>query len=444
MHVVHRLAAFSTRGAFSSQKQNIGTQMKKYIPAVAIAAVVTLSAAAYFGGVFQRELPSNLGPAEVVAMPKILLLPAESNECQRRRVLDGMGGAVDNVDMTNGFTKVVEYVKLPRITREIVYYPAPEHKDCDAFTKDAATLHGPLFMENERDASGFRPLRERKYSIDGKLVSAGNQIDKGERFQTDFYAATGLTVRSETYNLVTKAVESETLYRPDGTALVRQAVKPSETSFTKEHFTEDGKVVAWKEARSYGSYEITLMYQDGKPRVKATRGINSLTMHEYRPDGTDSLSVQQWEYSTDITVYNEAGKRILDKKWKIDDKAPKDANGKPNMYVSHAIEVNETGKQIRRYDFRPDGTIETVTVHKDGEFWKNRVEYTLDSNGRVISSKPFDDKGDVMKVVAYAKDPGLRFNVPVSYKAMPQYSVPAGIKDHDEKMASEIQYHGGM
>ncbi len=417
--------------------------MKRYLPAIAIATVVSLSAAAYFGGMFQRELPSDLGTTEVIAMPKILLLPAEANECQRRRVLDGMGGAVDNIDMKDGYTKVVEFAKLPRISREIVYYPAPEHKDCEAFAKDEDTVRGPLFMENVRDASGFRPLRERKYSADGKLLSAGNQIDKGERFQTDFFAATGLTVRSETYNLAKKEVESETLYRLDGTALVRQSIKPSESSFTKEHFMEDGKAIAWMEVRTYGGYEITLMYQDGKPRVKATRGINSLSMRQYRPNGTDELLVQEWQFATDVTIYNEAGKQTLQTKWKVDNDAPKDASGKPKMYLSHVIEVNEQGRNLRRFDFRTDGTIETVTVHKDAEFWKNRVEYTLDKSGRVISSKPFDEKGDVMPVVTYAKDPGLRFTVPTSYKAIPQYTVLAGIKAHDEKMANEV-YHGGM
>lgn len=418
--------------------------MKRYLPAIAIATVVSLSATAYFGGMFQRELPSDLGTTEVVAMPKILLLPAEANECQRRRVLDGMGGAVDNIDMKDGYTKVVEFAQLPRISREIVYYPAPDHKDCDAFTKDAATVHGPLFMDNQRDASGFRPVRERKYSVDGKLISAGNLLDNGERFQTDFFAATGLTVRSETYNLVTKAVETETLYRPDGTALVRQVPKPTETSFTKEHFTEDGKSVARKEVRTYGSYEITLMYQDGKPRVKATRGINSLSIREFRPNGTDKYLVQEWQYATDVTIYNEAGKQILQTKWKTDNDGPKDASGNHKQYLSHVIEVNEQGRNLRRFDFRKDGSIETVTVHKDAEFWKNRVEYTLDKSGRVISSKPFDEKGDVMPVVTYANDPGLRFTVPASYRAIPQYTVPAGIKAHDEKMSTEVYHHGGM
>jgi len=58
--------------------------MNKLIAPIAIAVVLSVSAAAYFSGVLQQNLPANLSHNEIGALPKILLLPANFKECQCR------------------------------------------------------------------------------------------------------------------------------------------------------------------------------------------------------------------------------------------------------------------------------------------------------------------------------------------------------------------------
>lgn len=437
--------------------------------AVAIASALLVGLAVHFSGVFERDISvtfasatGNISVDSAAArsqshndsLARILLLPADKNECQRRRVLDEKGGAVDDIDLTNGSTRVVEYKKLPNIYRETTYYPAADFKDCESFAKSAAVVlsaenpgatlaaipvtRGQLLSEIERDATGLKPVRERRYAADGKLTSQGNLTEGGAKFQTDHFGATGLVARSETYNLVTKAVESETLYR-DGVRYLRQAPNPLPNNFVKEYFSADGKVVTWKETRSYGYYGITRMYADGTPKTEATRGVNYTTLREYRPDGTSDRLIEDWQYTTDVTLYNAAGKPKLETKWKTDSKGPFDADGKPRRYLAFITETNDEGKALRRFDFRKDGTLETVTVFKEAQMYKDRVEYNLDPTGkRVVSMKPFDGKGDVMPLVVYTSDPGIGFDVDKALLAVPDRKLPEGLFDYDSTVTNEV------
>ena len=78
---------------------------KLILSAAALAVVAGLASATYMSGMFNKDITVSFTSAEV-AMPKILLLPAAGGECQRRRVLDDFGGAIDNIDLTDGKTKL--------------------------------------------------------------------------------------------------------------------------------------------------------------------------------------------------------------------------------------------------------------------------------------------------------------------------------------------------
>ena len=420
---------------------------KLILPAAALAVVACLASAAYVSGMFNQDITVSFASAEV-AMPKILLLPAESNECQRRRVLDDFGGAVDNIDMVDGKTKVVVFQRLPLIHSESTYYPVSDRKDCESFAKDGPTTvskHGQLFTAIERDATGLKPVRERKYSPDGTLVSAGNLVDGGNKFQTDFFNAAGLTTRSETYNLTSKILESETLYRPDGTALVRQGFNQTETSFKREHFSADGTVVVSKEDRGYGHYGLSEMYPNGKPRVDATRGIGYTYLKFYRPDGTDELQVQMWsDRSITVNNYDSAGKPYLETRWRESKSGPVDGNGYRPMVLWRVIETNDKGRPVREVDLRPDRTIEKVTVYKNFEYVNGRLEYSFNASGQAISYKARDDNGKELPEVILKPGSGPSFTVPDSYHVLKPFSMPEGINKYDDKISKEIQYHGGM
>jgi len=420
---------------------------KLILTATAVAVVAGLASAAYVSGVFDKNITVSFASDEV-AMPKILLLPAESNECQRRRVLDDFGGAIDNIDMIDGKTKVVVYQRLPLIHSETTYYPVSDRKDCESFAKDGAinvSKHGQLFTSIERDATGLKPVRERKYSPDGKLVSAGNLVDGGNKFQTDFVSAAGLTTRSETYNLTSKTLESETLYRPDGTALVRQGFNQTETSFNREHFSADGKVVVSKEDRGYGHYGLSEMYPDGKPHIEASRSIGYTHLKLYRPDGTDEIRVQMWsDRSISVNHYDEAGKPYLETRWRESKSGPVDGNGYRPMVLWRFTETNDKGRPVREVDLRPDRTIEKVTVYKNFEYLNGRQEYTFNASGQAVSLKARDDNGKELPEVILTPGAGPSFTVPDSYYVFKPFSLPAGIDKYDEKISKEIQYHGGM
>lgn len=424
--------------------------MRKLIVSAAALAVVSLAtvlaSAAYMSGMFTKDITVSFTSAEV-AMPKILLLPAAGGECQRRRVLDDFGGAIDNIDLTDGKTRVVVFKRLPLIHSETTYYPVSDRTNCESFAKDGpvtVSKHGPLFTTVERDITGRKPVRERKYDLDGKLVSAGNLVENGSKFQTDFFSTAGLTTRSETYNLTSNSVESETLYRPDGTALVRQALNPTDTSFTREHFSADGQVVVSKETRSYGNYTMAEMYANGKPHFEASRGIQYTSLKFHRPDGSDELQVQMWSNrSITFNHYNEAGKPYLETRWMESKSGPVDGNGYRTMTLVKSIETNDKGRHIREFDLRPDGTIEKVTLYKNDEYLKGRIEYTVNKQGQTVSYKARDEEGKELPEVIVAPGAGPNFTVPASHRVLTQFSVPAGINKYDDKIATE-QYHGGM
>ncbi|MDP3507126.1 MAG: hypothetical protein Q8T09_03975 [Candidatus Melainabacteria bacterium] len=421
--------------------------MRKYIlPAAALAVVAGLTSLAYVNGMFNKDITVSFAPAEV-AMPKILLLPAAVGECQRRRVLDDFGGAIDNIDLVDGKTKVVVFKRLPLIHSETTYYPSSSDRtNCESFAKDGpvtVSQHGPVYTAIERDATGFKPVRERKYDLDGKLVSAGNLIEDGSKFQTDFFSTAGLTTRSETYNLTSNSVESETLYRPDGTALVRQALKPSETDFKREHFSADGQVVVSKESRSYGNYSISEMYANGKPRVDASRGQGYTSLKFYRQSGTEELQVHLWsDRSITFKHYNEDGKPYLETRWVESKSGPVDGKGYRPLNLVKFIETNEAGRHIREFNIRPDGTIEKVTLYKNDEYLKGRIEYAFNKQGQVVSYKARDEEGEQLPEVIVAPGSGPNFTVPASHQVLTQFSIPAGIDKYDDKIATEV-YHGG-
>lgn len=440
--------------------------MRKLIISAFCGAAIALGAVAYLnigqGGsteVFTRvELDGS-------TMPKILLLSAENNECQRRRVLDGKGGATDQVDLVDGSTKVVVFKALPRIFQETVYYPAPSVTGCDSFVKagdklagEAATgapmatgastavsARGPIKSFSERDSTGFSPVREYKYALDGTKVSNGFLIEKGTRFQTDLFTAAGLHSRSEIYNLVTRAPEAEILYRADGTALLKQGLGDTASNFNRDHYSADGKYVAWKEARTYGSYRMTVNWPNGNMRFETSRGHTTYTfVKEYRENGTPLKQVQLWDgNSVDIAIYNESGKPMLETKWRVDKSLPRDQFGNPGMRLTSVLEVNEENRPIRRFEFGPKGNLALVTLHKDNEYYKNKVEHTLDESGRVVSTKVYNAEGSPQQPIVHATDPGYRFTVPAAYFVNPGYEVPKGVYAHDEELLTEQPYHPG-
>ncbi len=420
---------------------------KLILTAAAIAVVAGLASAAYVSGMFQKDISVSFN-STAVDMPKILLVPSAAGECQRRRVLDDFGGATDNVDLVDGKTRVVVFKRLPVIHSETTYYPVSDRKDCESFSKDGPVTegrHGQLFTSIERDNTGRKPVRERTYSPDGKLVSAGNLVENGGKFQTDTISLAGLITRSETYNLTSNSIESETLYRPDGTALVRQALKPTETSFTKEHFSADGKVVVMKESRSYGNYNMSKMYPDGKPQFEAYRGIDYTNLKFFRTDGTAELQVQLWSFrSITFNHFNAAGMPDHETRWTESKSGTLDSNGYKPLVLTKFIETNEQGKPIREVDLRADGTVEKATVFKNGEYYHNRVEYVVNPQGQAISYKARDNEGNLVPEVILTPGTGPTFTVPDAYRVLTPFSVPAGLDRYDDKIVKEIPYHPGM
>ena len=409
--------------------------------AAALAVVASLVAVAYERGMFEKDISVSFGSV-AVAMPKILLLPAESKECQRRRTTDDFGGSVDNIDMFDGSTKVIVYKLLPNINSVTAYYPAEGFSNCESFAKGDMVNHnhGQLASLEERDLTGRYPLRYREYNPQGKLVKAANLIEGGKKYQTDYLNVAGLITRSETYDLVGNRKESDTSYRPDGTRLLRQSATASESSFEREHFSADGATLVMKESRSYGHYSLSLMHENGNAKVSGIRAIGLSELMYFRPDGTLELLVKLLPgRSVSIKQYDTAAKKFLESTWQEGKVGQPDANGYRPMVLARVNEVNSEGRATREFVLRPDGTLEKVIFYKNSAYFEVVIEYKCDEHGNVISSKANDKDGKALPEVNYSTAKGSVpvFTVPQSYLAQPQFAVPASLSKYDAQIAEE-------
>ena len=417
--------------------------MRKLLSITAASAIVaSLISVAYMQGMFDKHISVSFNSA-AVDMPKILLLPADSKECQRRRTLDDFGGAIDNVDMSDGSTKVIVYKRLPNIKSVTAYYPAAGYENCESFAKHGPqnlNNHGQMATLDERDHTGLKPLRTRQYNRQGHLERAGNLIEGGTKFQTDFLNLAGLPTRSETYDLVKKRNESETSYRADGTRLMRQTLLSTETSFYREHFSADGKSLVMKEDRSYGHYGMSLMHPNGQTKVSALQSIDVSELNFFRTDGTIELQVKLLSARTvRFKHFDKAGQKQLESIWREGEVGTPDANGYLPLVLWGINEVNSEGRATREFVYRPDGTLEKVTFYKNSDYYEVSAEYKCDDQGKVISSQTVDNDGNKLPEVVYGADEPNRptFTVPSSYLAQPQFTVPAGFSKYDSEIAGE-------
>ncbi|CAN5233837.1 hypothetical protein BH11CYA1_BH11CYA1_35910 [soil metagenome] len=415
---------------------------KLLIIATALAVLVCLTATAYLHGMFDKDIPVKFG-SSAVAMPKILLLSADSKECQRRRTLDDLGGAVDNIDMFDGSTKVIVYKLLPLINSEAAYYPAEGYSNCESFAKEGPAnrnQHGQLATLDERDQTGRNPLRYRQYNPQGKLVKAANLIEAGKKYQTDYFNLAGLITRSETFDLVGGHNESETSYRADGTRLMRQSVQSSESSFNREHFSADGKTLVMQESRSYGHYSLAIMYDNGNSKVSGQRAIGLSELMYFRPDGTLELLVKlHFGRTVSFKQYDKNAKKYLESTWQETKDGQPDANGYRPMVLTRVNEVNAEGRATREFVFRPDGTQEKVTFYKNSAYFEVEIEYKCDDHGNVISSQANNSDGKALPAVIYSTADGSIpvFTVPPSYLVQPQFTVPPTLNKYDAQIDSE-------
>lgn len=417
--------------------------MRKLLSLTAASALVaSLISVAYVNGVFDRDISVSFDSA-AIDMPKILLLPADSKECQRRRTLDDFGGAIDNIDMSDGSTKVIVYNRLPKIKSVTAYYPAAGYESCESFAKQGPqnlNNHGQMATLDERDHTSLKPERTRQYNRQGHLERAGNLIEGGTKFQTDFFNLAGLITRSETYALVKKRNESETSYRADGTRLMRQTLPSTETSFYREHFSADGKILVMKEDRSYGHYGLSLMHPNGQTNVSALKSISVSELNYFRTDGTIELQVKLFSgRMVSFKHFDQAGKKQLDSTWREGTVGTPDANGYRPLVLWRINEVNSEGRATREFVYRPDGTLEKVTFYKNSNYFEVSAEYKCDDQGKVISSQAADKDGNKLPEIVYGADEPNRptFTMPTSYFAQPQFTVPAGFSKYDSQIAEE-------
>lgn len=417
--------------------------MHRYlVPATAIAALAIAALGAY-----QLAAPSV---PEVVfrnaALPKMLLPDAKNHECRRFRTEDGKGGAVDLVDMDNGFTKKVFFKVLPRVEREETYYPAsPQITDCDSFVPAygaQASAQGPLFKESQRTADGKRPVYERQWSPEHKLQSEGKLLADANKFETKHFNDAGMVDSSKVFDLLRNRPESESYYNDRGLKTQTRFVTMSPLYFADYFYAEDGVTVAWKDDRSFGSYTIDLLYGDGvTTKLEAKRMPYNTTYTEFRPDGSKSRMIRVMDNNfVDVVYYDNDGKSFQTVRFEgrqVNGKAVLDAAGKPVLEILSLSLIDDKDNPSRVYTFK-NGRLKTVVEVPNRKIWADRTEYTVDAQGNAVSKKVWNEKGDYVGETALAADGAPHYAVERSLTVAPTWTTPEKLGQYDTEVNREV------
>lgn len=416
--------------------------MRKYILPAAVVAAISLLAVGAYQIMTTPRVPEITFRAQV--RPKLLLPDSKTHECRRERVEDDQGGAVDSVDMDNGYTKEMHFLVLPYVHKEYTFYPAsPKITSCETFAAADAGGRGPLFKESIRTADGKRPVSEVQWSRDHKLIAEGKLLDDPNKFETRFFNETGLVKASEIFDLLRNRKESESYYRDDGTKKQTKFLTFGADYFANYFYADDGVTVLWKDDRSFGSYTIVELYPDGKtPRLEAKRLPYNTVLTDYRADGKKERLIRVMDNTfIDVILYDKEGKAFLMQRWKtkrVGNKDVVDAAGKPVKVLDTVSLVDEKENPSRIYNFDDAGALKTVTEVPTHKLWAEHTEYTVDATGLAVSKKVWNDKGNyVGEFTIDATSNPLRFALRREQTTMPSWRIPEKLSQYDDKVNLE-------
>lgn len=418
--------------------------MRKFVlPGAAIAALAFVSVGAY--QYFTTQSVPEITFRSQVAMPKLLLPDAKTHECRRERVEDGRGGAVDQVDMDNGYTKEVHFKVLPYVQREDTYYPAlPAITSCEAFAAVSGDgpRRGPIFKESLRSVDGKRPVSELQWSPTHKLIAESKLLADPNKFETVHYSDAGIVNGSDVFDLLRKRKESESYYRDNGTKKQTKFITMVDDYFADYFFAEDGVTLLWKDDRSFGSYTIEEYYPGGvTPKLEAKRMPYNTNFTEYRPDGSKARLIRVMDnFFIDVVLYDNEGKAYELRRFKtkrVGNKDVLDNAGKPVKVISSISVVDEKENPSRVYTFDDGGALKTVTEVPHHKFWADHTDYTLDSSGTAVSKKVWNEKGEFVGEFTLPDSNRPRFALSQDRLTVPTWRTPELLGQYDAKVNLE-------
>lgn len=372
-----------------------------------LAACAALGVAiATLGGAFSSNTDVNFGqPGPEI---KLLLPDAKTNEARRLRDLDDKGGAVDQVELSNGYTREVFYidVRANRRSKEVTYFPV------DAAEKEKGATRGPISNVRVFAVSGLGIASETEYDRNGKVLKSGKltEIVEGDkkflRFAIDTFNAQGTRLENLLNNMSGQTLVKST-FRSDGTAeYVKIYMSPgADTYWTAKAFAADGKTLSAEEFRSFGGFRVKQYAADGKTVVSDSNvSPGSSEVTTFDAQGRALIKVQVMpRFGMNIRSFDKDGKPLLDRNFSVvtkkdkDGKVIDDPNAKPVYRLHQVTELNGEGKPINRYQWEESGLLYDVELHQSPTR-KTRVDFGF-KDGKPRYMTTFDVDGKSVKRV---------------------------------------------
>lgn len=369
-----------------------------YLAAVSAACVGLGVAIAAYSGAFSPNTDVDFGPAKPTV--QLLLPDAKTKEARRLRTPDDNGGAVDQVELADGYTREVFYidVRANRRSKEVTYFPAD---------KKAGEERGPVSNLRIFAVSGLGIASETDYDRSGKVLKSGKltEVVDGDkkylRFAIDVFNPQGARLETLLNNMSGGTIGRST-YRADGTAESTKSYGSpgSETYFSVKNFAADGKTLATEEFRSYGSFKVRVYAADGKTIIsdsEVTPGTSEVTNFDAQGRALIKVRISP-RYGMTIRTFDKDGKPVLERDFSVVDQKDKDGKVvydpkvKPVYRLHRVTELNAEGKPINRYQWDDKGLLYDVELHKSPTR-QTRVDYGFDNGKpRYMSFFDKDDK----------------------------------------------------
>lgn len=384
-----------------------------------IASVTALTAAALIYLGFALSLDRDVGASFGAHGPNVeLLLPsADKAEVRRLRTADGQGGAVDQVQLTSGFSREVHYTSVVanRRSLELTFFPPGPGEE-----------RGPLSHETVFARDGLGIKNEKGYDPEHHLIAEGHITWSEEKKEWQYLVTAyfpGGGQKEQELKTQKGKLLNHSQWRENGTLDLNRKLSPyADNSWDTEAFGEDGKTLTWKDQRYYGHYQVIEYWADGKtPKTDSQVEPYSTKYTAFRQDGSKEVQFEVMStYGISQTVYDGKGNAVIERFF-MHNRKKADADGKPVFELKWVLLYDKEGKQQARYDLSDEGKLETVKLFASAS--RNRVDYHF--KGRDCDKADFYDKEGKSRTVENPRNVPV-FTVQASWKDLPALpTIPA-------------------
>ena len=345
------------------------------------------------------------------------------------------GGAVDEVQMRDGSSKVITYDQYLRLLHVFAYFKGGHEGE-----------RGPLMYEKTHDLGGHLAT-ERHLRLDGSTVMDGH-INPDNTYVRHLYFAADTAGLPAGSKLVVSAEQvfdakwkhtSETDFRTDGTRQTLHAWGEGSDELVTT-IAADGKTILSAEGTKSGNYYSVEYFPDGHTiKADVENSYKGTTIQWYRLDQAHSVSLKVTFDNSDndtVVVYDSTGKVVMDQVWSLDFAGNPYPGPEPRA-LDHVDHYRADGKIDVRYDFdRTTRKVNKITYYLGDSPWffGPHVAYKIGPDGVAtdVENNDKNNHSDGFKPIADGK--GKHFVVDPSITTRPKYELP--------KLKDSLQLYG--